>query len=202
MKKNRLFQNSALVTAVLASLCCITPVLAILGGLGGIASAFTWLEPFRPYLIGLSVIALGAAFYQAYKPKPAIECECEKDEKTKFINSKGFLWTILFVSVALYTFPSYSGVFFPEVTKASSNNSTHIVEAKLDIEGMSCTGCENSINYALKTEDGVLAAESSYKTGVAKVKFDETKVDMKKLKKAVTEKAGYKVKSTQILSSE
>ena len=37
--------------AIAASLCCITPLLAILAGASGIASAFSWLEPARPYLI-------------------------------------------------------------------------------------------------------------------------------------------------------
>ena len=44
METNKFFRNSAIVTALLASLCCITPVLAIFGGLSGIASTFSFLE--------------------------------------------------------------------------------------------------------------------------------------------------------------
>src|SRR3972149_7146049 len=106
MKSNKFFRNSAIVTALLASLCCITPVLAVLGGLGGIATTFTFLEPLRAFLIGLTVIVLGIAFYKAYKPKKAtdIDCVCEVDEKHKFINSKKFLWIITAVSALLITF--------------------------------------------------------------------------------------------------
>jgi len=180
--------------AITASLCCITPVLAILGGIGGIASTFSWLEPLRIYLIGLSVIALGAAFYKAYKPKKVIECECE-ETKPKFINSKKFLWIILIASVVLFSFPYYSGVFFPNVETAVANtNSANIVEVKINIEGMTCTSCEHTVDYSLKTTDGVLNANSSYVTGVAKVKYDKTKVSPEQLKKAIEEKAGYKVK--------
>ena len=82
MKTNKLFRNSAIVTAVLASLCCITPVLAVLGGLSGIASRFSFLEPLRPYFISFTIIILGYAFYNAYKPKKKDEigCDCDDEE--------------------------------------------------------------------------------------------------------------------------
>ena len=114
MKLNKLFRNSAMVTALLASLCCITPVLAVLGGLSGIASIFSFLEPLRPYFIAFTIIILGYAFYNAYKPKKKdeIECDClpaeasakvgndeENHSKEKFINSKGFLWLVAVLAV-------------------------------------------------------------------------------------------------------
>jgi len=56
VETNKFFRNSAIVTALLASLCCITPVLAIFGGLSGIASTFSFLEPLRPYFIVFTVM--------------------------------------------------------------------------------------------------------------------------------------------------
>ncbi|MFN3695162.1 MAG: mercuric transporter MerT family protein, partial [Ignavibacterium sp.] len=108
--KDKLLSSGGIITALLASLCCITPVLAVLGGLSGIATTFSFLEPLRPYLIGLTVIVLGYAFYKAYKPKKGtdIDCACEADDlsadkagKPKFINSKKFLWMITAVSAIL-----------------------------------------------------------------------------------------------------
>jgi len=204
MKLNNFFQNSAIVTAVLASLCCITPVLAVLGGLSGIASTFSFLEPLRPYFIAFTAIILGYAFYNAYKPKKEddIECACEDDENTakrSFINSKAFLWVVAVVATVLITFPYYSQAFFPEFQNISTTNSNHIVKAKIDIEGMTCTSCEHSVDYALKSEEGVLSAESSYKTGIAYVQYDDTKFQPEQLKKAVEDKVGYKVKKIQII---
>ncbi|MDZ7646572.1 MAG: hypothetical protein U5K54_05000 [Cytophagales bacterium] len=43
---------------------CITPVLALISGVGGIAATFSWLEPVRPYLIGITTLVLGFAWYQ------------------------------------------------------------------------------------------------------------------------------------------
>ncbi|PZX67881.1 hypothetical protein LY54_00620, partial [Salegentibacter mishustinae] len=42
--------GAGLLTAAAASLCCITPILALISGSAGIASSFSWMEPFRPYL--------------------------------------------------------------------------------------------------------------------------------------------------------
>lgn len=81
---------TSLLTAITASLCCITPVLALIAGSSGIASTFSPLEPFRPYLIGLTIFILGFAWYQKLKTEKEIDCECESDEKPKFIQSKPF----------------------------------------------------------------------------------------------------------------
>ena len=213
MKSDKIFQNSALVSAFLASLCCITPVLAVLGGLSGIASTFSFLEPLRPYFIVFTAIILGYAFYNAYKTKKKneIECAClpaeasakagdddKVDTKKSFINSKSFLWIVAVIAVVLITFPYYSQAFFPESQSVLSANSNHIIKAKLEIEGMTCTSCEQSVDYALKSEKGVLSAESSYKTGIAYVQYDDTKVNQEQLKKAVEEKVGYKVNKINI----
>ena len=205
MKSNKFFRNSAIVTALLASLCCITPVLAIFGGLSGIASTFSFLEPLRPYFIVFTAIILGYAFYNAYKPKKKNEIECACDDenvetKKSFINSKSFLWIVAVIAVVLITFPYYSQAFFPESQSELSANSNHIIKAKLEIEGMTCTSCEQSVDYALKSEKGVLSAESSYKTGIAFVQFDDTKVQPEQLKKAIENKVGYKVKKIQTIN--
>jgi len=86
---------TGLLAAFGASLCCITPVLAVLAGSTGLASIFTWMEPFRPYLIALTVIVLAYAWWDKLKPKKAdIACACDADEegKVSFWYSKTFLF--------------------------------------------------------------------------------------------------------------
>jgi len=69
--------GTGLLTAIAASLCCITPVLALIAGTSGLASTFSWLEPFRPYFIGLTILVLAFAWYQKLKPQKKIDCNCE-----------------------------------------------------------------------------------------------------------------------------
>ena len=90
MKSENKLIGTGLLTAITASLCCITPVLALIAGTTGIASAFSWVEPFRASLIGLTVLVLGFAWYQKLKPRKEIDCACETDEKPKFMQSKTF----------------------------------------------------------------------------------------------------------------
>ena len=92
-KSNKALMCTGVLTAIAASLCCITPVLALVAGSSGIASSFSWMEPARPYLIGFTVLVLGFAWYQKLKPRTAeeIECDCEEDEKPSFWQSRNFL---------------------------------------------------------------------------------------------------------------
>ena len=58
MKLGNKLIGVGVLTAISASLCCITPVLALLAGTSGLASTFSWLDPFRPYLIGLTILVI------------------------------------------------------------------------------------------------------------------------------------------------
>ena len=69
MKTDNQLISAGLLTAIASSLCCITPVLAIVAGSSGLASTFSWLEPFRPYFIGMTILVLGFAWYQKLKPQ-------------------------------------------------------------------------------------------------------------------------------------
>lgn len=199
--------GAGLLVAFTASLCCITPVFATLAGMGGIASAFSWMDPSRPYLIGLTVLVLGFAWYQKLKPQPAeeIECACEEDEKPSFWQSKKFLGIVTMFAALMLAFPSYSGIFFPDNSKADKVivvKESDIVNASFSINGMTCTGCEHSVNYALNDSKGVLEASSSYESGTASVKFDQSKVSVDELATAVEEATGYKVTEKKIIQEE
>lgn len=182
------------VTAIAASLCCITPVLALIAGASGLASSFSWLEPTRPYLIGVTILVIGFAWYQKLKPKKEIDCECETDEKPKFIQSKKFLGVVTAFAIVMLAFPYYTGIFFPSNEMKSINtNNSDIVEAILTIEGMTCAGCEYSVNHAINTQLGIIESDVSYESGKAIVKFDITKTSVEQLTKTIEKETGYTV---------
>ncbi len=52
--------------AVLASACCIGPLLAVGLGIGGLGAA-TALEAYRPYILGITFACLGVAYYFTYR---------------------------------------------------------------------------------------------------------------------------------------
>lgn len=63
----------------------------------------------------------------------------------------------------------------------------------LAVEGMTCTGCENTIKEAVGGVEGVMEVTASHTEGSAIVKFDSTKTDIKAISAAITD-AGYTVK--------
>jgi len=190
--KNKLAVTSIL-TAITASLCCITPVLALIAGTSGIASAFSWIEPFRPYLIGLSILVLLFAWYQKLKPEKEIDCECETDEKPKFIQSKTFLGIVTIFAIVMLAFPYYSSIFYPNSEKQIIVvDKTNIKTIEYKISGMTCASCETHVNHEVNKLNGIVNSKTSYENGNAIIEFDETKTNELEIEKAI-KTAGYKI---------
>lgn len=186
--------GAGLLTALAASLCCITPALALFSGATGIASTFSWMEPYRPYLIGITIAVLGFAWYQKLKPKKAeIDCACEED-KPSFWQSKSFLGIVTVLAFLLMAFPSYSKIFFPKTmaTQIIVVDKSKIQQVKLNISGMDCQACSQTINLALSKIPGVLQYKTSYEDANSLVKFDKSKTSIDTIVNVVNE-TGYKV---------
>ncbi|WP_298765322.1 mercuric transport protein MerTP [uncultured Polaribacter sp.] len=190
--KNKLAVTSIL-TAITASLCCITPVLALIAGTSGVASTFSWIEPFRPYLIGLTILVLLLAWYQKLKPEKEIDCECETDEKPKFIKSKTFLGIVTIFAIVMLAFPYYSSIFYPSNEKQIIVvDKTNIKTIEYKISGMTCASCETHINHELNKLNGIVNSKTSYKNGNTIIEFDKTKTNEAEIEKAINS-TGYKV---------
>lgn len=194
-KASKRLLGTGIITAIAASLCCITPVLALISGASGIASSLSWMEPFRPYLIGITVLVLGFAWYQKLKPKTAeeIQCACEEDEKPSFLQSKKFLGIVTVFAALMLAFPYYSPVFYPDNQKeVIIVNAADIQTIQLNIEGMTCPACDSHITHAAQEVDGVIEANADHKTGKAEVRFDKTKTSQEAIIRAI-ERTSYKV---------
>lgn len=184
---------AGVVSAIAASLCCITPILALIAGASGAASTFSWIEPARPYLIGVTVLVLGFAWYQKLKPKRAdIECACE-EEKPSFWQSKLFLGIVTVFAVLMLAFPYYAHIFYPKTeTKVIVVDSQNISKVNFEIEGMTCQGCEEHVKNAVSKLPGFIEATADHQTGKATIKFDNSKTSLEQVVDAINEK-GYKV---------
>jgi len=193
MSSEKKLIGTTIITAIAASLCCITPVLALIAGTSGIASTFSWIEPFRPYLIAITIALLAIVWYQKLKPKKEeIDCECE-DDNPKFINSKKFLFLITLFTGLMLAFPNYSEIFFPSDKKEVvyvSESDVNVVEYK--ISGMTCAGCEVHIESEVNKLDGIIEVKANYENGNTVVKFDKRKVTNNEIEVAVG-KTGYKI---------
>ncbi|MFT6843541.1 MAG: mercuric ion transport protein [Psychroserpens sp.] len=193
MKNENKLIGTSLLTAITASLCCITPVLALIASTSGIASTFSWIEPFRPYLIGLTILVLGFAWYPKLNPKKEIDCECETEEKPKFIQSKKNLVIVTAFAIVMLAFPYYSGIFYPKMKKQIIVvDKSDIFTTEFKISGMTCASCEEHVNHEVNKLNGIVNSKASYENGNAIIEFDRTKTNEAEIEKAINS-TGYKV---------
>jgi mercuric ion transport protein len=198
---NKPLLGAGLVAALAASLCCITPLLAVLGGLGGVASAFAWLEPLRPYSVALTVGALGFAWYQQFKPVPATHaCGCAVDAKPSVMQSKGFLGAVTALAALLLAFPYYGAKLYPmpaaRAPMAKNEAAPLWQTANYRIGGMTCDACAKHVEHAVQQLPGVQAVTVSYAQGTAQVRFNAAKSPAAQVAQAING-TGYKILPTK-----
>lgn len=204
IKSSGAFTGAGVLSAIAASLCCITPVVALLAGSSSIGANFSWIEPARPYLIGLSIAVLAFAWYVKLKPAKTndMDCNCETTKKASCFHSKTFLGIVTVFAILMMAFPLYAKMLTPK-PKAQATMLAAVdnkQQVKFTIQGMTCSGCELEVNNELAKVNGVIAYKTSYVTKSTLVTFDKSKVDVKTIEAAIN-KTGYTVKSYDVMNA-
>jgi copper chaperone CopZ len=168
----------AILSALISRLCCVIPFVAIISGMTGGATMFSFLEPWRPLLVTISVSILAFGFHQAYKKPNNIDklrpC-CKEKAEIKSKRNRRYLWTTTVISVVLFSFPFYSHSFI-NTTSSQKADTKNIKTIQLSIDGMSCQGCANNIMLTLSRADGILKDTVVFATKTATVTFNESKI--------------------------
>jgi FtsH-binding integral membrane protein len=106
----------SILSAFLASACCVGPLIFALLGLGG-AGLFIRFEPYRPYFIVLTFALLGAGFTFTYRrPKLAapasdgVACACPAPRTNQL--GRVMLWVATALVGAFLLFPYLVPVLF------------------------------------------------------------------------------------------
>jgi len=193
-KKERRTIIGVILAAIAASVCCVGPLVLLALGIGGAwVGNLTALEPFRPYLMTLTLGVLAYAFYKIYKPKPEVcvpgsYCANPRSDKINKIT----LWISTVFVIGLLATPDIASYLAsaqaqpPEQTTLTAN----IKQITLDVPGMSCPSCPYTVQKSLKKLDGVVSAQADLDTKKAVVKYDPSKVTTQAMIEATTN-AGY-----------
>ncbi len=184
------------ITAFLASLCCLGPLL--LGGIGlGVALSAAF-ESLRPYFLGLTAVLLPLGFYLAYRKPKAVACADQScapaaSRRQRFV--RPFLWIAALAVLALALFPVYGARLVPSVKHSGQSpapmkeaNSAHLI---LKVSGMSCEACAVSVRTALLKFSGVAEARVDVGGAAAYVRYDPDQVKPEQLIAAVN-RTGFK----------
>jgi mercuric ion transport protein len=185
-----------ILTSAGASLCCIVPILGIIGGSSSLLSSIAWLEPFRPFFIASTLGVLGFAWYGALKPKAKDDCGCEPKQKSLF-ESKKFLGFVTIFSLLLLSFPTYSKFILqnntPTAVEADQTTNKKITIA---VNGMTCPSCELHIEKEVVKLSGITSVKASYANNSATIEYNPEKVNVDKIIEAIN-KTGYKVEKSR-----
>lgn len=197
--------GAGIFSALTASLCCITPVLALISGASGTAAAFSWMEPARPYLIGVTVLVLGFAWYKKLQPptKEEIQCDCESpasaggEKRASFWHSRKFLGIVTAFAALMLAFPYYAHTFYPsedkkEIVIVSAND---VQKVQFELKGMTCQGCAVHVEHEVDKLQGILSVKASYEKANAEVTYDRSKVSLEKIEEAINS-TGYRIVQT------
>jgi len=168
MKTKSVSTLAGIVAAILASSCCIGPL--ILAGLGiSSVGIFSSLEKYRPLFMIITFAFIGTSFYLTYRKKKSDEC-CDINKVKIDRIKKVTLWVITAVVVGLLLFPYLYGSFGKSDSVAPMSDDLQKVVIK--VEGMTCEACAISINSVLSKIQSVSAVNVSLKKGEAIVGFD------------------------------
>jgi len=185
-----------LVSAIMASACCWLPLALLAVGVSGVGIAAT-LETYRPLFIVVTFGFLAAAFYFTYRPKKAAseaghgccppvpssgagadaDC-CAPAQKSRFsimAMNKVMLWAVTILAVAFLLFPHYVGALLGTSGGRAVVVTPDMNRAVLQIDGMTCQGCEAVAEKAIRAVPGVLAVEVSHEKSEAVVGVDESR---------------------------
>ena len=112
MKTQGVTLAGSVIGGILASVCCIGPLVFALLGISGAAFAQRF-EPLRPYFLVATYALLAGAFYSTYRPAakecgPGEACEMPRTNRV----GKVMLWIAAVVVLLTTAFPWYSVYLF------------------------------------------------------------------------------------------
>ena len=104
---------AGVLAAIGASACCVAPLVLLSLGVGGVwIGNLTALEPYRPFLVGLTFAFFGFAFRNLYLVPQACEpgSTCTDPRATR--RQRTIFWIITMLAAGLLAVPSLAGFFY------------------------------------------------------------------------------------------
>jgi len=189
--------RGAMLAAVMASLCCIIPLLFAGAGAAAIAVAAKF-AAVRPYMLAVTALLFLFGFYFAYRPvkvlcEPGSTCATPTSRRRARIA----LWLASGVAVVLTTIPYWSGLLIRNISPnphlaTPQETAVKVEKATILVSGMVCEGCAALIENTLEAQAGVRSARVLFSKSAAEVEFDPSRISLSQIRKLI-EKAGYQV---------
>lgn len=195
-RSNFLLLGSSIITAAVASLCCILPIVFAVTGIAGLAAAASF-ERWRPYFLALTVTLLAGGAFYAYRDRkkgcaPGRACANRPMSRWNTLA----LALLAFIVIALAAFPYYSGAIakalVPHQRASVAHSHVPSATATFLIPDMDCPACATGLRAALEKLPGVREATVDYDSRRATIIYEAAKQNSQAFTKVVND-AGYHV---------
>jgi copper ion binding protein len=103
--------------------------------------------------------------------------------------------SIVLISL-VFAFSCNNGDSTKQIKKAAE-----YVQVELQVDGMTCTGCEKTIEANVNKLDGIESIKADHEAGKAILSYDKANVDIEAIKKVMADK-GYTVTAVKKIESD
>ncbi len=192
--QNKSLLGGVMLAAVMASLCCVIPLLFAGAGVTAILVA----EKFaiiRPYLLALTGLLLLAGFYYAYRPikvacEPGSACATPASRRRARLG----IWLATAFAGLFVLSPYWSAALIRSTAQKPNSPALQtagvpVEKTKLHISNMVCEVCAAVIESDLREQAGVRSARVNFSEAAAEVEYDPSQISLPQIRRVI-EKAG------------
>lgn len=182
-----------ILSAIVASICCVGPLLLILLGLGSLGlGAFFGTYHWLFIGAGLTILVFAWTLYFREKRRcEAEQCEMRNKKVTQTTLTAATLAVLFVLGANLYT---YAGGLFGTNSTRDATIPAQLAQVTIPVEGMTCFTCEIAVEQAAKGVDGIVKADASVQKKSVTVEYDPDKASVSEIVEAVS-KTGYRAQA-------
>jgi copper chaperone CopZ len=181
-----------ILSALFASVCCVTPLILVLLGLAGLGIGAI-LGRFHWWFLGAALVLLTVAwrrYFQEGRRCATERCEMVSGTPTRWTLLVASLVVAVFAGLNVYTFASQR----QQTAFVSKGLSATATEAVIPVEGMTCLTCELTVESSLKKLPGVEGVDARVAEQAAYVQYDPAQISLNDIIEAIN-KTGYRARS-------
>ncbi|MBI1882769.1 MAG: heavy-metal-associated domain-containing protein [Chlamydiae bacterium] len=177
-------------SAMIASICCLGPVVLVLVGFGGLGLGAILGKYHWYFILGAAALLAFAwrGYFKERKACASAHCEMGGRKMTKNILISA---SVVVLALAGLNFFTYAKGNLKEGLSKSG------VQVSIPVKGMSCFTCEIAIQQAVKKLPGVSSVQASAREGTAQVSYDSQKTSLDEIVNAVNG-TGYKAEKPKL----
>ena len=176
-------KQAGILSAILASTCCIGPLLLIAIGLGSgaaIVGRYHW------FLLAGGLVVLAWAWAKYFREKTVCDCEHKPMEGRRSGMITLVIATLLVLSFVGLNVSRYVFASAPASAKIQRQLANGLNRVVIPVEGLTCVTCEIAVRHGLRRVDGVKAMQVSAATRTATVDYEPSKTNPEKLVAAIS----------------